>query len=135
MPKAAARPKDAPDLGKQIDQLYKLQQKRLAAQRKVDEIKRDEVALDAEIRTALLDARLTAAKGKTASFSVTTETIAQVDDWSAFHQWIADHDAFDLLQRRVAHGAYRELLESGAAPDGAHPEKILKSSIRKAGAR
>ena len=123
------------DLGKQIDKLYKLQQKRIGQQRKVDEIKREEQSLDAEIRAALLDSRLTAAKGKAASFSIHTEVIAQVDDWSALHQWIAEHDAFDLLQRRVSHTAYRELLEAGTVPDGAHAEKLLKSSIRKAGAR
>lgn len=135
--KPAAEPVavSTPDLGKRIDQLYKLQQKRLAAQRKVDEIKRQETALDAEIRTTLLDARLTAAKGKSASFSVSTEIVAQVDDWSAFHEWIAEHGAFDLLQHRVANGAYRDVLASGATPAGTRAEKILKSSIRKAGGR
>lgn len=122
-------------IGPKIDKLYRLQQRRLKAQHKVDDLKREEASLDAEIRAALLDSRLTAAKGKAASFSIHSEIIAQVDDWGALHQWIAEHDAFDLLQKRVSHSTFRELLDTGKVPDGAHAEKILKSSIRKAGAR
>ena len=46
--------------------------------------------------------------GKRITVSVNTEEVASVKDWTEFEQYIYDHNALYLLQRRPANVAYRE---------------------------
>ncbi|MDH2290029.1 MULTISPECIES: hypothetical protein [unclassified Cobetia] len=71
------------------------------------------------------------AAGHTASYS--TETVASVDDWEAFFGYVKQHDAFYLLQKRIASAAYREVLQvDGVVPPGTSPMERDKLSFRKA---
>lgn len=70
------------------------------------------------------------ANGFTASYS--TETVANVNDWEAFYDFVRENNAFYLLQKRIASSAFREMLQvDGAPPPGTEPMEKDKLSFRK----
>lgn len=70
----------------------------------------------------LSNARLTASK--------TTSIEANVLDWDAFYDFIRTSGSFELLQKRVAVTAYREMLQMGQVP-GVVPRDVTKVGFRK----
>lgn len=59
--------------------------------------------------------------------SISEQTLAIVEDWDAVDNYIIQNRATHLLQRRVAVGAYREMLAAGQSVPGTRP--ITKRSI------
>lgn len=55
---------------------------------------------------------------KLGTASISEQTLPIVEDWDTFYDWLWENRAFHLLQRRVAVGAYRELIDADKA---AHP--------------
>lgn len=56
--------------------------------------------------------------------SISEQTLPLIEDWDAVYAYIKDNDAFHLLQRRAAVGAYRELVEAAVAA-GQDPEAVV----------
>lgn len=80
---------------------------------------------------ALMD-RLDAEGSKSVSSELGTAVITEtelptVDDWDALEEWIYENKALHMLQRRVASGAFREMLAIGEPPPGTRP--LVKRSI------
>lgn len=80
---------------------------------------------------ALMD-RLDAEGSKSVSSELGTAVITETelpaaDDWDATEEWIYGQRALHLLQRRIASGAYRELVAAGIAVPGLRT--ITKRSI------
>lgn len=113
--------------GTVVDALFELREERRKLEREADKLRKLEAELDLELRVRLLDAKLTQVRGSAASFTVSTETVAQVDDWSAFFEAVAERGCWDVLQRRVNNSVYREL---GTLP-GSTPVQVMKTSLRK----
>ncbi len=60
--------------------------------------------------------------------AVITETeVPQVEDWDAVEAYIYENEAVHILQRRIATGAFRELLAAGTPIPGTRP--LTKRSI------
>jgi hypothetical protein len=68
--------------------------------------------------------------GKKGSFSITTNTVANVTDWEAFNAYIKKTGHFHLYQRRVSDPAFRELLEAGKKVPGAEPFTKRRVNLR-----
>ena len=115
----------------------------LAAER--DALREQKRHLEAEIKT--LDAKLSTneqaiieladdlgldrfAVGKL-TFSISEQTVGNVEDWDDLYQFIRDNDAFYLLQRRLANAAYKEMLDSGGALPGVVPFTKRSLNMRK----
>lgn len=115
----------------------------LAAER--DALREQKRSLEAEIKA--LDAQLAAneqamieiaddlgldrfAVGKL-TFSISEQTVGNVEDWETLYQFIRDNDAFYLLQRRLANAAYKEMLDSGSALPGVVPFTKRSLNMRK----
>ena len=115
----------------------------LAAER--DALREQKRRLEAEIKT--LDAKLSTneqaiieladdlgldrfAVGKL-TFSISEQTVGNVEDWDDLYQFIRDNDAFYLLQRRLANAAYKEMLDSGGALPGVVPFTKRSLNMRK----
>lgn len=117
----------APTVGALIDQFWaaREEKRRLEAQVKEVETK------IAEVQEALferLDAEgLSKATGSKATLSVSTNTVADVQDWDAFWAFIIKNKYTHMLQRRVSDPAYRELLEAGKKVPGVEP--FIKRSL------
>ena len=132
--KKKAAPKLSPNTGTKIDALFQLRTKRLAEERKVEELKAKEAALKEEITATLGESNLTKAAGKIASFSLTTITVPRIDSddpraWQKVYRYIAKHEAFDLLQKRWNEKSYRDRVGAGEKIPGAISVPLVKVSL------
>jgi len=118
-------------VGTVADNLYKLRDLRLKLQREVDAIKGVERELTDHGIGLLHQQRLTAGRGKLATFSITQVSVATATDWDALYEWIVDNDAFDVLQRRLNNKAVIDRSED-IAVEGVKIEGIIKASLTKA---
>ena len=120
-----------PTIGGSIDALYELRERRLALQKQVDEMKEQEGALNDHILESFSKAECDGAKGKVATAAIARRTVAQVEDWDVFYEYVASRKAFDLLQRRCNDAAYRERLEQSVEIPGVKPYTVTSLSLTK----
>jgi hypothetical protein len=118
-------------LGACVDALYKMREKRLLAQRKVDASKEEETALRDHVLQAFGKDDVEGAKGSLAMCSITRNTVADVNDWDALYEYIYKEKAFDMIQRRVNDSSYRDRLEQGVVVPGVQPFVVIGLSITK----
>jgi len=122
-------------LGGCIDHLYKLREDRIALQKQIDELKKQENELKDHIFTQFGEGDIDGAKGKIASANILRTTVAHISDFEAACNWIARRKAWDLLYRRIADPAYRDRLEAGIAIPGIDPFQATKLSVTKVGGK
>lgn len=110
-------------IGAQIDELHGIrEQLRSIENAKKVLLKRKEQA-EYDLMGSLEAQDLESGRGNTATATIQRTTLPSVSDWDEFYKFIADNDAFYLLERRPAAVAYRELLEAreGEAIPGVEP--------------
>jgi hypothetical protein len=122
-------------IGGVADALYDTRQRRFAAAKKVDELKREEAALGVAALALLNKARLTSGKGKRGVVTKVPKIVPQVFDWARLYAYIKKAGAWDLLQRRVSDTAWADRVETKGPVPGVRPERIIKISCTKKGAR
>ena len=119
-------------IGETADKLYHVRQTRLELDKQVKALKSQESELQDHGIALLYAERLTAGRGKVATFSISNVTVPVVDDWDLFTTYIADNNAFDLLQRRVNSKAWNDRLDiEHVSPPGTRPTAITKVSLTK----
>ena len=119
-------------IGGCVDQLYKLREDRIALQRNVDELKKQEKELKDHIYEEFGENELDGARGKVASAHLVRSTVAHINDFEAACRWIARREAWDLLYRRISDPAYRLRIEERIAVDGVEPFPATNLSLVKA---
>lgn len=65
------------------------------------------------------------------TFSISEQTVGNVEDWEAVYQFVRDNNAFYLLQRRLANAAYKEILDGGDSLPGVVPFTKRSLNMRK----
>ena len=121
--------------GKLIDDLVRLRDDRLRRDKVIAGIKEDERLLNKVVEERLNHAGVTSMRGKRGVFTLTEIVVPHVSDWGKFHQWMRRADALDLLQKRVAVGAFREYIdevdEGGQSKriPGVRADTIIKPSL------
>jgi len=121
--------------GKLIDDLVRLRDDRLRRDKVVNEIKEDEAQLTQVVAQRLNHAGVTSMRGKRGVFSIGEIVVPHVVDWGKFHQFMRTQNALDLLQKRVAVGAFREYiddLDDDGNPKripGVRADKIIKTTL------
>lgn len=65
------------------------------------------------------------------TFSVSNQTVGNVEDWDALYAHIKAKDAFYLLQRRLSNAPYKEILEAGDSLPGVVPFTKRSLNMRK----
>jgi len=118
-------------LGACVDMIYKMREKRLAAQKIVDEQKHLEETLKNHILSNFNRQDVDKASGKLATCAVTRRIVGDVEDWDTFTAYIAKNDAFDLLQKRVNDTAYRLRLDDNIEVPGVEAREVVSLSITK----
>jgi len=125
----------AAQTGRLIDDLVRLRKDRLKRAKVVDEIKEDEAQLSKVIEQRLNHAGVFSMRGKRGIFTLTEVLVPHVSDWNKFHQFMRRTDALDLLQKRVAVGAFREFIDDvdeDGKPQripGVRADKIIKPTL------
>ena len=117
-------------LGGSIDTLYRLKQEKSKAEEKVKAIT-EQIAVAQEKVFASLDAQeTTKGAGILASASISSITVATVQDWETFYAFIYKKKFGHLLQQRVSDPAYRELMERGMLVPGVSPFTKRSLNVR-----
>ena len=64
---------------------------------------------------------------------LTTKTLYWTQDWDAFKEFVMQHNAVDLLERRIAQTNMTKFLEAnpGAVPPGLNADSEIVVSVRK----
>lgn len=131
----AVKPKPAfqvpKTLGACADALYTIRQERLKAQKVVDELETNEKAIKAHVIDTLPKSNASGIAGKLARVTVTTKTIAQVQDWPSFYAYVAKNKAFEMLQKRLGDAAIQERWDAGKKVPGVEPFTIVGVSVNK----
>lgn len=118
-------------LGACADKLFELRNKRLAEQKKVDEIAAEESALKNHIIENLPKSEASGVAGKLARVTVVTKQIPQVKDWDAFYRYVKKTGSFDLMQKRLTDAAIKERWEAGKEIPGVEHFNAVSVSINK----
>lgn len=118
-------------LGACADKLFELRNKRLAEQKKVDEIAAEESALKNHIIENLPKSEASGVAGKLARVTVVTKQIPQVKDWDAFYKYVKKTGSFDLMQKRLTDAAIKERWEAGKEIPGVEHFNAVSVSINK----
>jgi hypothetical protein len=69
------------------------------------------------------------------SMSISTSTVGNVTDWDQVYAHIHEHEAFHLLQRRLANAAYAEMLDMGETLPGVEPFEKRSLNFRKSASK
>lgn len=69
------------------------------------------------------------------SMSISTSTVGNVVDWDQVYAHIHEHEAFHLLQRRLANAAYAEMLDQGETLPGVEPFEKRSLNFRVSSAK
>ncbi len=118
-------------LGTIIDRLFELRTEKSELNDKVKVIEEEITTLKALLMTRLDDEETIKACGKTASVTITSQTVPNVTDWDLVHNYIVEHDACYLLEKRLSAAPYRELLAAGEPIPGTEPFEKRDISLRK----
>lgn len=100
-----------PTIGELIDAMYRVRQKRLEVQKKVDDLKAKQNQIEAMLMEALNSQKTRKGEGSLASASISTSINPVAKDWDKLNKWILRHKELELFQKRLSAPRYRELLE------------------------
>jgi len=120
------------ELGAAIDALYAIREHRLGLQRKVDELKAEEVKARERLFEMLTAIGLTKASGAVATAGIKVSKIPLVEDWDILQQHIQQTGEFDLLQKRISVTAWRARFEEDIAVPGVSMVEDVDISLTKA---
>ena len=115
---AVKKPLTQSAIGKSIDKVFLLRKKKAELEAAMKDVEGQIADLDAEIMEAMHQSGLEKTATKMGTVSVSTSTVAQVEDWDAFLAYIYKNKYGHLLQRRVGDPAWRELIEQGKKVPG-----------------
>jgi hypothetical protein len=120
-----------PTLGACADELYRLREARLDAQKVVDALAAREAKLRDHVIGELERQGATAVSGKHARAGVTFTQLGKVADWDAFYAHVRATGDFSLMQRRLNDGALRERWDAKETVPGIVPFAVPKISLTK----
>lgn len=120
----------APTMGTLIDSIWATREEKRRLQAQLKEVDGAIEALESQLMDRMKAEGTDKAQGQKASVSVSTNTVANVEDWGAFWAFIIKKKYTHLLQRRVSDPAYRELLEAGQKVPGVEPFSKRTLNVR-----
>ncbi len=115
------------NLGSLIDRAIAVREERRKLAEKDKELSGELEALTEEIMGRLDAEGTDKSSSKKGTVSISTNTVANVQDWDSFYSFIKKTGFFHLMQRRVSDPAYREILTMSAT------DKKLAKQLQAAG--
>lgn len=114
-----------------IARMFEVREERRTLSARDKELVAEWEGLEAQIKAKITEQGegMKAVASKLGTASITEEIVPNVDDWDAVWEYMKENDAFHLVQKRVATGAFRELMESGQAVPGMRPVPKVNVSL------
>jgi hypothetical protein len=118
-------------VGLSADLYSEVRELRLAMQKIVDDVKGRESEIKEHIINNLSKSSDTGAAGKRYRAQIVTKEVPTLKDWEALTKFIAANNRFDLLHKRVADTAVKDMWEAGVAVPGVEKFRATDVSITK----
>jgi len=118
-------------LGQTIDRLLEIRDKKAELNAEVKKLTEEFTELEQTLIHKLQEEETTQGRSTKATASITSTTIAAIEDWDAFERWVLANEAIYMIQKRVSNGAYRELIQTGEEIPGLKPLKQTTISLRR----
>ncbi len=111
------------DIGAMVELQQQIKNARSEAKRKWEaednELKADEERVEMAILKFLMDNGIKSVRTEFGTAYQQEDIIPTCSDWTAFYDWVRDHDAFDALEKRIKKTYVKEMLETtGRIPAG-----------------
>lgn len=99
----------------------------------VERIKEEQKAVKLAIKDQMQANHLTSAKTEFGTVSLISKTRFYTQDWDSFKSFMKEHDALDLMERRIAQTNMKTFLEENPTlmPPGLNSETEFDISVRK----
>lgn len=90
-------------------------------------------AIKAALKDRMLAMGVTSVRTAEGTVSIKTSTRYSTQDWDSFKQFVIEHQAIDLFEKRIAQGNMAQFLESnpGLLPPGLNSFSEYSVSVRK----
>lgn len=118
---------ETPTVATLANRRFELREAKRELEAQVKVIDKELAANEFELLEAADAAGLTHFRVGKLSLAVSEQIVGTVDDWDQLYEYITEHSAFHLLQRRLGNAAYKEILDSGDTVPGVAP--FTKRSI------
>lgn len=119
------------ELALKVDAFKALSDSRKEKQKEVDALYEHEKVLRNELVLLLRQENIDAVGGKLATVSLLCKEVPICEDWDAFWTYARDHDAPELLHRRISEKAVKERQEAGEIVPGIGTLIHYDLSVRK----
>jgi hypothetical protein len=113
------------------DLLYTTREMRLDIEKQVDALKQRETQLREHLINTLPKGEASGIAGRIARVAIVVKEEPQVQDWDAFYGYIKEHDAFDLLQKRMSAPAVKARWQEDETVAGVGVFNNVTISLRK----
>ncbi len=99
----------------------------------VEQIKRQQDVVKNALKTQMLVMGTNSVRTNNGTVVLSTKTRYQTQDWDSFKEFIKEHDAIDLLEKRIAQTNMATFLEDnpGVLPPGMNSVTEYQISVRK----
>lgn len=100
---------------------------------KIEQLKAQQQVVATEMKDRLQLLGVTSAKTAHGTVMLNQTTRFYTDDWDTFKKFLVEHDALDLLERRIAQTNMRVFLEENPEtfPPGVNTATEIKATVRR----
>lgn len=119
-----------PTPGEDIDALFELREKKRKLEASIKDLEGQASLIQDRLMENMGKSGLDKMTGRKASVSISTTTVANVEDWDSFLAWIYKTKNGHLLQRRVSDPAWREMVEIKKVVPGTQPFTQKRLNMR-----
>lgn len=120
----------APTPGEEIDALFELREKKRKLEASIKDLEGQASLIEERLMENMDKDGIDKMTGRKASVSISTTTVANVEDWDSFLAWIYKTKNGHLLQRRVSDPAWREMVEIKKVVPGTQPFTKKRLNLR-----
>ncbi len=120
----------APTPGQDIDALFELREKKRKLEASIKDLDGQAALIEERLMESMDQSGIEKMTGSKASVSISSTTVANVEDWDAFLAWIYKTKNGHLLQRRVSDAAWREMVEIKKVVPGTQPFTKKRLNLR-----
>lgn len=99
----------------------------------IEDIKRQQEAVKNALKDQMLVMGVSSVRTDSGTVTLATKTRYNTQDWDSFKEFIKEHDAIDLLEKRIAQTNMKTFLEDnpGVVPAGLNSMTEYTISVRK----
>lgn len=134
MPTATVSPKAKKPVkitpGAMIDSMWELREKKRKLEASIKDLDGQLADIESKLMEDMEANGIDKMTGKAAGVSISTSTVANVEDWDAFLAWVYKTKNGHLLQRRVSDPAWREMVELKGVVPGTQPFVKKRLNLR-----